>query len=363
MRLGQWVGLIALVVSLYILWEIRQVVLLVFAAVVLATILNRVVRFLQRSGIKRGPAIAITIISLVLITAGTFALIVPQIVEQLQQLIDLLPKVADRIRDWYTIIRARIPGQVLATPQGGLGAIAQNLQSLIARFLGNFFSVLSNSIAVLLNLLLFLVLTIMLLVDPQPYRRVFILAFPAFYRRRVEEIMSECETSLIGWMRGTLFNMLVIGVISYIGLLILGVPLPLINALLAGLLEFIPNLGPALSILPPTLLALLDTPWKAIAVIVLYFLIQQFESLALVPFVMKHEVSLLPVFTILSVVVFSFFFGFLGLFLSIPLLIVTQIWLKEVLVKDVLNRWGEPQPPEDTVPEATPPSAESSSNA
>jgi predicted PurR-regulated permease PerM len=91
--------------------------------------------------------------------------------------------------------------------------------------------------------------------------------------------------------------------------------------------------------LPPALLALLDAPWKAGAVILLYLVIQQFESLVLVPLIMQQEVYLLPVFTILAVVVFASLFGFLGLFLAISLLIVTQIWLKEVLVKDVLNKW------------------------
>ncbi|MGL5804006.1 MAG: AI-2E family transporter, partial [Xenococcaceae cyanobacterium] len=145
--------------------------------------------------------------------------------------------------------------------------------------------------------------------------------------------------SLVGWIRGTLIAMLAIGFLSFIGLSVLRVRIPLVNAALAGLLEFIPNVGPTLSIIPPMLLAFLDAPWKAGAVVILYLAIQQFESLVLVPIIMKQTVNLLPVFTILAVIVFASFFGFLGLFLAIPLLIVFQIWLKEVLVKDVLNTW------------------------
>lgn len=338
MRLGQWIGLFALVVSLYILWQIRQVVLLVFAAVVLATILNRVVRRLQRYRIKRGIAIAITVVLLLLIIAGFFAVIVPRLIEQLQQLIDILPQGLEQVRQWNNWLRTKIPGQMLDDVRG-LQALTQQLQAWVSRLLGNFFTLINNSLTAVISFLLFLVVTIMLLVDPSQYRRTFVLAFPSFYRRRVDEILDECEASLVGWIRGTLFNMLVIAVLSYIGLLILGVPLPLVNALLAGLLEFIPNVGPTLSLIPPTLLALLVAPWKAVAVVVLYLLIQQFESLVLVPLVMRQAVDLLPVFTILAVVIFSSFFGFLGLFLAIPLLIVTQIWLKEVLVKDVLNKW------------------------
>lgn len=338
MRLGQWIGFFALVVSLYILWQIRQVVLLVFAAVVLATVLNRVVRLLQQYRIKRGIAIAITVVLLLLLVVGIFAVIVPRLIAQLQQFVYLLPQALERVRGWYERLQTVIPGGVLQDDRG-LNALTQQLQTFATRLVGNFFALISNSLAVVVSLLLFFVITIMLLVNPSPYRRTFVLAFPAFYRRRVDEIISQCEESLVGWIKGTLLAMFVIGILSYIGLLILRVPLPLVNALIAGLLEFIPNVGPALSILPPVLLALLDAPWKAGAVIGLYLLIQQFESLVLVPVIMAQEVSLLPVFTILAVVVFASFFGFLGLFLAIPLLIVTQIWLKEVLVKDVLNRW------------------------
>ncbi len=345
MRLGQWLGLLALVISLYILWQIQQVVLLFFAAVVLATILNRVVRFLQRYRIKRGIAIAITVVLLLAIIVGFVAGIVPSFIDQLQQLIKILPQLSDRVRLWVDSVQSRLPVQIAQFQ--AINALTQNLQTWIGRLLGNFFVILNNSLSAVVNLLLFLVLTIMTLVNPTQYRRVFVLAFPAFYRRRVEEILDECETSLVGWIKGTLIDMLVIGVLSYIGLLLLRVPLPLVNAALAGLLEFIPNVGPTLSIIPPTLLALADEPWKAVGVIILYIAIQQFESLVLVPLVMAQQVSLLPVFTILAVVVFASLFGFLGLFLAIPLLVVTQIWVKEVLVKDILNKWQRNDDKED----------------
>jgi len=339
-RLGQWLGLLALIISLYILWQIRQVVLLLFAAVVLATVLNRVVGRIQQYHIKRGFAIAITIVILLLLIVGFFAFVIPRIVDQLQQSIDVLPQVSERITTWLNWLQSTIPGAMFEQLHV-LENIPQQLQTRIAQLLGNFFVILNNSLAVVLSLLLFLVLTIMLLANPSQYRRVFILAFPTFYRRRIDEILSESEESLVSWIKGTLIAMVVIGLVSFIGLSILGVPLPLVNAALAGLLEFIPNVGPTLSVVPPALLALLDAPWKAGAVTLLYIAIQQFESLVLVPLIMKQEVDLMPVFTILAVVVFASLFGFLGLFLAIPLLIVVQIWLKEVLVKDVMNKWQE----------------------
>ncbi len=165
MHLGKWIGLLALVISLYILWQIRQVVLLVFAAVVLATALNRVVRKLQQSRIKRGIAIAITVVVLLTLISGFFLVIVPRIVEQLQQLVNVLPQVSARLRTWSDWLQAVIPGQMLERVRA-LENIPQQLQTWLARLLGNFFVLLNNSLAVLLSLLLFLVLTIMLLANP-----------------------------------------------------------------------------------------------------------------------------------------------------------------------------------------------------
>lgn len=337
MSLGKLIGFLAFAISLYILWQLRQLLLLIFAAVVFAVVLNRVVRRLQQRGVKRGIAIAITVVSLLGILFILFALIGPSFATQLQQLIDLVPNLLQRLRNWFNSLQTLIPAQVLDLRN--VGNLIPRLQPFVTKLLGNAYTWFSDLLAIILNFLLVLVLTIMLLASPTPYRRGFLLLFPAFYRRRADQILSECETNLVGWMSATLINMAAIGTVSFIGLLILGVPLALANALLAGLLEFIPTVGPILSIIPPMAVALVDTPWKGVAVLILYFLIQQFEAYLLVPYVMGKQVSLLPAVTLLSVVVFGTFFGFLGVFLSVPLVIVSKIWIKEVLIEDILNHW------------------------
>ncbi|MGB3655146.1 MAG: AI-2E family transporter [Rivularia sp. (in: cyanobacteria)] len=338
MRIGKWIGFFAFVVSVYILWQIRQVLLIVFAAIVLATALNQIVKALQKIRFPRGLAIAASVVLLLTMFAGFFALIAPRIIEQLREFTFLVPKVLDQVRTWNNWLLNVIPENVLDEIQG-LTYLTKGLETWLDRILGNFIVILSQSLNIVLNFLLFLVLTIMLLIDPAPYRSGFILLFPAFYRRRMDEILHKCEHYLVGWIKGTLLTMFLIGGLSYIGLLILGVRLPLINAIIAGLLEFIPNVGPTLSLVPPLLLALLDAPWKALAVVALYFGIQQVESLIVVPLIMRTQVSLLPVVTLLAVVIFANFFGFLGVFLAIPLVLVLQIFIKEILVKDILNNW------------------------
>ena len=350
--LGKLIGFLAFAVSLYILWQIRPVLLLVFAAVVFAIVLNRIVRSLQRVGVKRGIAIALTVIFLLGILFVLFALIGPSFAQQLEQLGNLVPTTLESLRNWFNSLSTRLPERLINVRS--FSDFLPRLQPLITRLLDNTYTWFSDLLAIILNLLLVLVLIIMLVVNPAPYRRGLILLFPSFYRRRANEILSECESTLVGWMSATLIDMGLIAVVSCIGLLILGVPLALANGIIAGLLEFIPNIGPVLSVIPPMVVAaLLVSPGKAVAVLILYIVIQQFEAYVLVPFVMKQQVELLPAVTLLAVVIFGSLFGFLGVFLAVPLVIVSKIWIYELLIKDILNHWDKNEkdssPPEEAI--------------
>lgn len=318
-----------------------------FTAVVFATAINQLVKQLQRLHIKRELAIVIAMGGLLTTLAGLFVILVPPFVDQFQQLIDLVPDGIDRLRGWSQWLENLIPSQILQDIRE-TEQLIQRMQSLASRVVDNFFSLFSSSLSILLKGLLVLVLIVMFLAEPKPYRRAFILLFPSFYRRRIDSILQKCEVALGGWVTGILFNMTVIAIMSGIGLWALQIPLPFANAVLAGLLTFIPNLGPTLSVIPPAALALLDAPWKAGAVIVLYIIIQQVESNILTPLVMQKQVSLLPAITLVSQLIFASFFGFLGLFLALPIVVVVQVWLKEVLIKDVMNPWKHPRAAHDT---------------
>lgn len=338
MSFGKWIGFFALVVSLYILWEIREIILIFFTSIVFATALNRVVKRLQQSGAKRGIALGLTVAIVITVTLLCFFLVFSPLSRQLQQLIQLIPYGISQIETWTNSLQARVPSQFVNNVPN-FSDLTLELQKLFSWFITNLYLVVSNSLAVLLNFLLIVVLTIMLLVNPKAYRNVLIYVFPAFYRQRADEILTECEKGLIGWLKGVALSMTFIGITSTLGLWFLDVPLPFVNGLLATLLAFIPYIGAILSVVPPMLLALLYSPIKAVSVIVLYTLIQQIEGNFVTPIVMEKEVSLLPAYTLAILTAFGFFFGFLGLFLALPILVVLQIWLREALIKDVLDRW------------------------
>lgn len=282
MSLGKGIGLIAFIISLYILWQIREVLLLVFAAVVLANALSILVQRFHRSGMKRVFAVLLSVFLLITVLVGFFGLIVPPFADQFQQLAELVPKGIQRLNVWVETLQTRISPQLIEYLPN-IDQLNQQLQPLANRLLGGGFTFFTNSLGFLGKSLLVIILTLMLLADPQPYRKGFVRLFPSFYRRRVEEILDQCQVALRGWLVGILFNMGVIASLSFIGLLVLRVPLALAQAALAGILTFLPNIGPVFSVVPPIAIALLDAPWKAIAVLILYILIQQVESNVLTP--------------------------------------------------------------------------------
>ncbi|WP_017318015.1 AI-2E family transporter [Mastigocladopsis repens] len=340
MNLGQWIGLIAIVLSLYILWQIREVLLLIFAAVVLATTLNRLARRFQRSGVKRGIAVFLSVTIFIALIVGFFWLVVPPFAVEFQALTKQVPQGLERFNDWLDQLRTRIPDQL--TPYiPNVNSLIQQAQPFINRAVGSSFAFVSGSLEVVLKTLLVLVLTGMFLSDPLAYRKVFVRLFPSFYRQRVDGILDKCEVSLEGWITGAFIAMSVVGLMSLIGLSILRVRSALALGVLAGFLNLIPNLGPTMSVIPAMAIALLDAPWKSVAVLLLYFVIQQIESNFITPIVMAHQVSLLPAVTLISQLFFVTFFGFLGLFLALPLTVVAKIWVQEVLIKDVLDQWGD----------------------
>jgi predicted PurR-regulated permease PerM len=339
MKLGQWIGFLVIVVSFYILWQIRQVLLLVFLAIVLATALHRVLMKLQQWGLNRNSALVITILLTLTAIFSFFLLVVPPFARESIQLAELVPKGLDQLQDWFNQVSKSLPGSMGEVRL--LDQATQQLQPLVGGIFSNFFAFFSNTLAILVNLLLVLVLTVMFLIDPIPYRQGFIRLFPAFYRRRIDGILSQSEEVLVGWLGGTLINMVVIGAVSSIALLVLQVRLVLANALLAGVFEAIPTIGPVLSVIPPMAIALLDSPWKAGAVLVAYVVIQQLEQYLLVPAVMAKQVDLPPAFGLLSQLVFAIFFGFLGLLLALPLMVVGRVWFQEIVIKDILDPWGE----------------------
>jgi predicted PurR-regulated permease PerM len=186
---------------------------------------------------------------------------------------------------------------------------------------------------------------LMVAAQPTAYREALLLLVPSFYRRRARQVLLQCGEALSAWMGGVLISSLCVGTLAAIGLSLLGVRLVAANAVLAGVLNIIPNVGPTLSTLFPMSVALLESPWKALAVLALYVVVQNLESYLITPSVMHHQLRLLPGLTLSAQFLFTVLFGPLGLVLALPLAVCLQVILREVVIHDILDRWkSKPKP-------------------
>lgn len=338
MNLSQWLGLTCLVMAVYVAWQIRQLLLLLFLAIVLTTALNRLVKELQTWGLRRSPALVVTLSSIAIVVVLFFLLIIPPFWDQFQTLIGELPRVGNRLREFLQTWQSRSDlsflSQLLSTE-----TLPKSLTSLGANGLTSLLQFFSNSLTACLQILFIVAIAVMMLLSPQAYRQGALKLFPSFYRHRADQILTQAELALGNWLTGVIINSIFIATLSGLGLWLLQIKLVLVHALMAGILNFIPNIGPAASVIFPLMIAVLDAPWKIIAVLVLYFIIQNIESYWLTPIVMAKQVSLLPAVTLIAQLLFASLFGLLGLLLALPLTVVAKTWIEEALFKDLLDNW------------------------
>ncbi len=361
MKFGHWLSLLGTAAALILLWSLRDVLIHVFAAIVLAMALCTAVGVVrQRLGCARPLALLLTLLGLVGLGLGLGALLVPPFLEQFSQLLSQLPKafalLAKLLQQGLDQTTHLIDGQSLgldfglggpapgpllpqtetgAAPSGGL--LAAGLGGGALKVLG----VAGSLGSALIQVLFVLAVSLMIAAQPTAYREVAILLVPSFYRRRFRKALLRCGEALSSWMGGVLISSCCVGVLAGIGLSLLGVKLVVANALLAGLLNVIPNVGPTLGTLFPMAVALLVSPWKAVAVLGLYVVIQNLESYVITPSVMHHQVKLLPGLTLIAQFGFTVVFGPLGLVLALPLAVCLQVLVRELLIRDLLDPWTQ----------------------
>ena len=350
MKFGHWLGLLGLVAAAVVLWNLRQNLILLFAAVVLAMALCTVVEWVrQKLSCSRPLALALSF-ALVLVVLGVVAtVVIPPFVDEFGQLMAKLPAAASALVQLVRGAMASASQMLYGQHNADLNWLRDNLSrcsglnpaqstNLGSSALG-LLGLASGLGTALLQTLFVVAVALMVALQPTAYREVAVLLVPSFYRRRFRQVLVYCGNALSAWMVGVLISSLCVGTLAAIGLSLLGVKLVAANALLAGLLNIIPNLGPTLSTVFPMSVALLDAPWKALAVLALYVGVQNLESYVITPSVMHQQLKLLPGLTLAAQLLFTVLFGPLGLLLALPLAVCLQVFVREILIHDILDPW------------------------
>ena len=351
MTLPNWLALGALIAVCLLFWSLRQFLLLLFAGLVLAMALCTLVGSLrERRPMPRAMALGVCLVGLLGILGITTAVVVPPFVDEFSLLLTKLPQAAstlialavgglDHISDAVYGIDAVpdlsqvISGDFSLIPDGA--TLASGVGTGFISLLG----IAGNLGSGTLQLLFVVAVALMISVQPESYRSVGLQLVPSFYRRRARLILNQIGEALSSWMVGVLISSLAVALLCGIALSLLGVKLVLANALIAGLLNVIPNVGPTLSTIFPMAVALLDAPWKAAAVLGAYVVIQNIESYLITPSVMHHQVKLLPGLTLAAQLLFTVIFGPLGLLLALPMAVVLQVLIREIVIHDLLDPW------------------------
>jgi len=332
MKARTLLGALALVVLSLLVWELRWVLLVLFGAVVLAVALDVPISLLRRIlPLNRPAALAIVLVVMVLVGWEIGNLLLPEVIQQVQQLIQLFPVLTRRL--------AALGGEVPWLPdlerQLSSGAYWERLQPLGAQVLGVAGGAANTSI----QLLLMSLLAVLMALDPRSHQRLVIAAIPAFYRPRIATLLSECREALGGWLAGMTLSCVVVFLTTWAGLALLQVPLALLSGLVCGILTFVPTIGPTAATLLPLAVALLVSPAKVLQVVVLRLVLQNAEAFLLTPVLLKRTVNLLPTVALMSQLCLGALLGLPGLLLALPLVVVLQVLCEEVLVCDIMDRW------------------------
>lgn len=316
--------------TLTMFWFASDVFLVLFAGILMAVLLRAPTNWLSsRTGVRQGVALGATITVLALMIFVLVSLFARPMAEQVGQLIETLPQAMERAEEWLGKYRWARPLQPLVAELASIRLDSQ----LIGRASGLITSI-GSAVG---GLVVVIFIGIYLAAQPRLYQRGVMHLLPRRARPRAYEVMDEIGRVLRAWLLGRLVTMVVVGIAAGIGLWWLQVPLAFTLAVMTGLLEFVPYIGPILSAAAPVLIALNLDPELAFYVAVLYVGIQTAENYLLSPLIEQRAVALPPALVVFSTLLLAVLAGPLGVLLASPLTATGIVAVKLLYVEDVVE--------------------------
>lgn len=327
-------GVAAAALLVWLAGRVADLLLLLFIAILLAVYLGAVTDWLvARSKLPRGAAFALTLVGTLLGVAGISALLVGPVVEQTRALIAVLPRYVPAWEAQLEGLIARIPGasSMVRPGEHQLVAVAvEEARGFAGEVVPRVFSVLHG----LVNLVSILVMALYLALRPDIYQDLFVSLIPPRHREAARDVLGAATAALRAWTFAQLLAMLVLGVLTAIGLWLLGVPYWLTFGIFTGVVALVPFFGTLVSSLLPALFVLADgDSARALLVVALGFVIHFIENNLVNPLIMQKHASLPPVLTIMSVLICGKLLGPLGLLVAVPGLSVLLVVVRKLLVE------------------------------
>ena len=325
-----YVGIgVSVIVLLALLWYAIDVFLLLFIGIFIAVLLRAPADWLaRRTGWSEGLTLGLVIALLIAALSAVGFLFGRTIVEQSWTLTQQLPKVIEKARER---LRRTEYGKNIAE------ATESPPPEASAQMVGRGLRLIGSTFAAFGSLVVVLFLGIFLAWQPGAYRNGFVRLFPERRRKRVRQVLNEVGHVLQRWLVGQLVLMAIVGSLTWVGLMLLGVPFALPLALFAGLAEFVPYIGPIVAGIPAVLVGFSEGPELALAVAGLYIVVQSVESYLLTPLIQQRAVFLPPALLLFSQVVLGVTAGPLGIVVATPLAAAALVAVNKLYVEDVLG--------------------------
>jgi predicted PurR-regulated permease PerM len=312
-----------IVVVLLLLKATFNVLLLILAGALIAVFFKGFSGLIcRKTGWKEGICTAIAVITTLVVLVLHFWVMGSKVQAQAQQLSETLPATIDKAK-----------AQLNQSPLGqkivervSSAETQQKGQALLQTFFKSTFGVLGDIYVVLF-------IGIFFTAAPGLYRRGIVKMVPPGGREKADDVLNKLGENLRKWLKGKLFAMLVVFILTAVGLLIIGVPLWLVLALIAGLLNFIPNFGPLIALIPAVLVALIQGPSTALWVAGLYMAVQVAESNFITPMVQQRLISIPPALIIIAQLLIAPLTSGWGLVLATPIMVILIVLVQELYIK------------------------------
>lgn len=304
-----------ILVTLFALWfivQIKEIILMVFVGIILMSAFNPLVDKLEKVGLPRSLVILVLYILVWVIVGGLVASIVPGLMKQTSKLIETLPTAVSHV-DFFSSHQQEFGQQILTR----VGTLPEDIIKLSIELFGNILTVLTT-----------LVIAFYLLLYRKQLNQFLAALFGTAHKESYEKIFFQIEQRLGSWVRGEFLLMLAVGIMTYIGLIMLNIDMALPLAVLAGFLEILPNIGPIISAVPAVLVAFLMNPLIGFATTALYFAVQFIENNFLVPKIMQSTTGVNPLISILSLMIGLKISGSIGAILAIPTVLVVYSFIE-----------------------------------
>ncbi len=323
------------ILAAFLLYRLSGLVVIILASVVIASVIEPIVRFLIRRRVQRLFAATISYLSIVAIVIGIFTYVLPPLFSQSVSAINGLPKYVKTIDILKPLDKETISGIRTFFPELpnniAVGDLGSMLTNLVSNFSGGFFFFFSGFFGGVAGLVIMVVIAFYLSVREDGVGEFLAVVTPLKHEKYVRNLWLRSQHKIGKWMQGQIILALSVGILTYIALLIVGVPHPFLLAFLAGIFEFIPIIGVTFSMIPAFFLSTLTGGFGlGLIVIAIYIFIQQIESHVLYPIVAKKIIGVPPLLVIISLIAGAQLAGLLGALLAVPISVALLEFINDI---------------------------------